>query len=441
MKIDRPLKAVPLAALSLVLLLSSCAAPTLVSAPGSTAPSGAPSASPSNTRSPATSQSADFTTVVTADLKPFVDAGKAWAIKTKGEIFFAGNKAVSVESTDLSADIKVTVVNLNDGSTVGTAAVKRIAQVGESENDFPTAFSIVRHERKDFLSVTQMGVLPTRDGLVPESVSDVQVTFLGLDDPAKISSFGQEDAYAWGEDPSSQNDIRHMVPLTGDTDGNGEPESFYATPVGITKVKGPSQNVIALTQGEPLVQGQLGIGAYEMRVPGGWDVLNTLSGGEKDPLGEMQVLAVSGNFISFDYNFAIEKPYHGSYLVDLEHRKIHQTSSVDRKADGYTVKGLQGSLDGDFLVMKDSAYNKRTGKLVSFRGTERILLGVANKDGTRAYGTRAADQIRVLVDLTTKMIQDVENAGDETSELPDWITPENTVVFRDHDILSGVRTN
>ncbi len=40
--------------------------------------------------------------------------------------------------------------------------------------------------------------------------------------------------------------------------------------------------------------------------------------------------------------------------------------------------------------MKDSAYNKAAGTVVDFKGdkgAEGLALGVANEDGTRAYGT------------------------------------------------------
>lgn len=438
MKTNRRITAVPLAVTALAMALSSCVAPPPASVPESAVPLTAPSE--------ATIQNVDFTTSVTTDLKPFVASGETWAIKAKGKTLFAGNKAVSVESKDPSTGIKVSVINLDDGTTIGSTEIKRIAPLGESAAENPAEFGIIHHDGKDFLSVTQRGALPDRTDQDPEGFPDIQVSFVELDDPSKASTFSRKDTSTWG--PAwfmpETNGIRQAVPLTDFSDSSEGSDGFYATPSGITQVDASGLDeystgyVLALTQGQPLVFSQHSIGGYELRVPHGWDVVKTLSDNERDPLGDMEILAMDGDFISFDYTFAVEMPYHGTYVADLKNRTITRTS--DAKGNGFTVKGVRDSPDGDFLVMKDSAYNKRTGKLVSFKGNERILLGVANQDGTRAYGTRDSDHSRVLVDLTTKEIQDVESPGDEASELPAWITPKNTVVFRDRDTIAGVRT-
>ena len=439
MKINRLINAAPLAVVSLALLLTSCTPANPAGASGVAA------------QPVAANQSPVFAAKVTSDLKPFIEAGQTWALQTRGETLFAGNKAVSVEGQDKSANIKVTVFNLDDGSTVGEGAVGRIAKAGEPENDYPITQGIIRHEGKDFLAVTQMGYLPSDKAPAPEDVSDAKVSFIELDNPTKVIDFEQKKTSVGfdDDDPTANRGIGQMVPLWGDTDNDGEPETYFATPAGITEAKrlpedwiGPL-NVIALSKGEPVVQGQEGIGEHELKVPGGWDVVRTIDHLEKYPLGDMEVLAVNGNYISFDYYFASLKPHHGSYLVDLETRKITQTRREDNKEEGFTIKGVRNSVDGDFLIMKDSAYNKRTGKLVDFegsKGTERVLLGVSNQDGTRAYGTMGDDQAKVLVDLTTKRIQKVEADGEGSSELPAWITPDNTVVFNDSGILFGVRT-
>lgn len=435
MKINRRLRTAPLAALSLALLLSSCSAPPPASAPESATPTAA------------TIQNAIFATAVTTDLKPFVAAGQTWAVKAEGKTMFAGNNAVSVENEDLSSGIKVSVVNLDDGTTTGSTEIKRIAPLGDSAVEDPAEFGIIHHEGKDFLSVTQMGALPDRTDLDPEGLPDVQVTFVELDNPSKASTFSRANASTWGPAwfmPETSG-IRQMVPLINFSEFGEGSYGFYATSSGITQFEASgldehsTRYVIALSQDQPLVYSQHSIGGYEMRVPKGWDVLKSLSNNEKDPLGDMEILAMDGDFISFDYSFPEGRPYHGTYLVDLKSRKI--TRTADDKGNGFTVKGVRDSAEGDFLVMKDSAFNKRTGKLVSFKDNERILLGVSNQDGTRAYGTRNSDHARVLVDLTTKEIQDVESPGDEASELPVWITPKNTVIFRDNDVLSGVRTS
>ncbi len=336
MKNNRLRYAAPGAALALALLLSSCATP---------GPAGEPSSGSATTPQVAEKPGLTFSTPVTSDLEQFVKAGQTWAVQTQGEVLFAGNKAVSVYQVDPSSEIQVTVFNLDDGSTVGTANLEPLAKAEQLEDSNPVGQVMIRHDGTDFLAVTQNGFLSSTTARGVEDETDAKVSFIELGNPANVVDFEQRNRSVSSPDvTASVGSARQLVTLSGYLASEDKVQTFYATPDGVFEAKASAEEtnsplgVVALSQGEPVVQGEVGVMAFELKVSDGWDVVRSIDKLEKYPVGLMEVLALEGNLISFYYGFNEEEPHYGSYLVDLDTRKITQTSREGKESEGFSSR-------------------------------------------------------------------------------------------------------